>query len=179
MNAFGGHVHAVGPGEWGLPVPSCEGWSVRSLVQHVVFANRWAAELFAGKTVAEVGDRLDGDLLGSDPVDAFDGSAAAAVRAVSADGALGRVVHVSFADGLTGGEYAPQLFADVLVHGWDLARAIGADDTLDPELMALCEEWFTGKQDWYRQGGAVGPRVDVPGDAGRQTRLLALWGRVG
>jgi uncharacterized protein (TIGR03086 family) len=175
MNGFADRVHAVKPDQWDLSTP-CEDWNVRELVGHMVGENVWAPELFAGKTIAEVGDRFDGDLLGSDPVTAFDTSAAAAVRAASAEGALDRIVHLSFGD-FPGKEYADQLFADALIHSWDLARAIGADERLDPELVATCAKWFGDREDGYRQAGAIGPHVDVPADADPQTRLLAAFGR--
>ena len=38
-----------------------------------------------------------------------------------------RIVHLSFGD-FPGGEYTRQLFADHLIHAWELARAIGADE---------------------------------------------------
>jgi uncharacterized protein (TIGR03086 family) len=175
MNDFADRLHAVKPDQWDLPTP-CEQWNVRELVGHMVGENVWAPELFAGKTIAEVGDRFDGDLLGSDPVTAFDTSATAAVRAASAEGALDRIVHLSFGD-FPGKEYADQLFADALIHGWDLARAIDADERLDPDLVAACAQWFAYREDGYRQAGAIGPRVDVPAGADPQTRLLAAFGR--
>jgi hypothetical protein len=71
-----------------------------------------------------------------------------------------------------------QLFADMLIHGWDLARAIGADERLDPELVAVLAAWFADKADAYRAAGAVGPRPGVPEDADAQTTLLADFGRL-
>jgi uncharacterized protein (TIGR03086 family) len=70
-----------------------------------------------------------------------------------------------------------QLFADHLVHGWDLARAIGADERLDPELVDACARWFTEMEDGYRSSGAIGPRPEAPPGADPQTRLLAAFGR--
>jgi uncharacterized protein (TIGR03086 family) len=175
MDTFGDHVHAVGDDQWGAPTP-CTDWDVRALVNHVVGENRWAVPLFAGGTVQEVGDRLDGDLLGADPVAAWDESAAAASVAVDDPDAMDRTVHLSFGD-FPGREYAMQLMADLLVHGWDLARGIGADDRLDPELVDVCRAWFADIADAYRSAGAVAPRPPVPADADAQTQLLADFGR--
>ena len=74
---FGGRVHAVRPDQWSCATP-CVDWSVRQLVNHLVSELRWVPPLLAGATVAEVGDRFDGDLLGADPVAAWDAAAAAA-----------------------------------------------------------------------------------------------------
>ncbi len=69
------------------------------------------------------------------------------------------------------------MFADALIHRWDLARAIGTDETLEPDLVETCAAWFAEREDIYRNAGAIGPRTDVSPDAGPQTRLLAAWGR--
>ncbi len=68
------------PGQ--LPTP-CAAWNVRDLVNHVVAQARRVAPLLAGVTLNEVGEQLDGDLLGDDPVRAWDG--AAPIRAGDAD----------------------------------------------------------------------------------------------
>ncbi len=175
--AFGARVHAIREDQWGLPTP-CADWDVHALVNHLVYENRWTPPLFAGRTVAEVGDRFEGDLLGGDGKAAWDSSAAEAVAAVHGDRAMERTVHLSFGD-MPGQEYAMQLFADLLVHGWDLARALGADERLDPELVDACASWFAAVEEAYRGAGAIGPRPDVPPGAGAQTRLLAMFGRRG
>ncbi len=174
-DSFGARVEAIQDDQWHLPTP-CSEWDVRTLVNHMVAENRWTAPLFAGQTIAEVGDRFDGDLLGDDPKGAWADSAAEAVTAVHGEGAMDRIVHLSFGD-LPGREYTMQLFADLLIHGWDLARAIGADDRLDPELVDACAAWFAAVEDAYRSGGSVGPRVEVGPHADAQTRLLAAFGR--
>ena len=64
---------------------------------------------------------------------------------------------------------------DVFMHTWDLARATGQDDTLDP---ALCAELLAGMEpidELLRLVRAsTGPRVEVPDDAPVQDRMLAL-----
>lgn len=175
LDQFGATVHRVGDGQWNLPTP-CSEWDVRALVNHVVGENRWAPLLFDGRTVDEVGARLDGDLLGEDPRSAWTDSATAAADAVARPGALDRVVHLSFGD-TPGSEYTWQLLADTLIHGWDLARAVGADDRLDPELVEACATWFAEREELYRGAGAIGPRPAVSEDADSQTRLLAAFGR--
>lgn len=172
---FGARVHAVIDDQWALATP-CTDWDVRVLVNHLVYELRWAVPLLAGRTIAEVGDRFEGDLLGADPVGRWDEAAREALTAVDDDGAMDRTVHLSFGD-FPGREYAMQLFADLLIHGWDLSAATGQDTRLDPELVNVCAVWFAGVADGYRQAGAVGPRLDVPSDAGPQERLLAAFGR--
>ena len=89
---------------------------------------------------------------------------------------MDRVVHLSFGD-VPGHEYVTQLVADLVIHGWDLAHAIGQDETLDPELVSLCSSWFSGVAEQARGAGVVGPALPVPESADAQTRLLADFGR--
>jgi uncharacterized protein (TIGR03086 family) len=171
---FGERVHAVGD-RWDAPTP-LPGWDVRALVHHLVEEEVWAPPLFTGETIEQVGDRFAGDLLGSDPLRAFDEAAAAAVAAVREDGALERTVHLSFGDH-PGREYAMQLAADHLVHAVDLARALGVDATVDAPTAVTVRDWFSGMEDAYRAMGVIGPRVDVPAGAGAQAQLLGMMGR--
>lgn len=172
---FGDLVCAVREEQWTSATP-CEDWDVRALVNHVAGEDLWTAPLLAGSTIDEVGDQFDGDVLGADPVSAFADAARSAMAAVSADGALECTVHLSFGD-VPGGEYAWQLFTDHLIHGWDLATAIGADDRLDPDLVAACAQWFAEREEMYRSAGAIGPRPKLPDGADPQTVLLAAFGR--
>ena len=175
VEEFGIRVGAVGDDQWELPTP-CADWNVRELVNHLVYENRWTVPLMEGGTIAEVGDRYEGDLLGDEPKTAWDESSAEAVAAVTAGGALERTVNLS--SGPTAArEYVSQLFADHLIHAWDLARAVGADDRLDPELVAACAAWFASMEDTYRAVGAIGERPQVPAGADAQTTLLAAFGR--
>jgi uncharacterized protein (TIGR03086 family) len=91
----------------------CRDWDVRVLVNHVVGENRWIPPLLGGSTVADVGDALDGDLLGDDPVSAWHASTVAALDDARAT-ALDRVVHLSFGD-MPAEEYLWQLTTDALL----------------------------------------------------------------
>jgi uncharacterized protein (TIGR03086 family) len=171
---FGRRVHAVASAQWHAPTPDDE-WDVRELVNHLVNENRWAPPLLAGRTIEEVGDTYDGDLLGDDPLGAWDESIAQSAAAVAAVD-MERPVHLSFGT-VPAEEYVAQLVADLVVHGWDLAVAIGVGVELDPELVVACGAWFADREDLYRQGGVIGARVAVPDDADEQTKLLAAFGR--
>jgi uncharacterized protein (TIGR03086 family) len=176
VERFGQLVQQVTDEQWDKSTP-CEDWSVRELVNHVAGENCWTPPLLAGQTIADVGGQFDGDVLGTDPGAAWKTGAAEAITAVHEPGAMDRTVHLSFGD-FPGHEYTMQLFADVLIHGWDLARAIGGDERLDPELVTALAVWFSGVADVYRAGGAVAPRPAVPEDADAQTKLLAEFGRL-
>src|SRR5689334_14789070 len=87
LAATEGIVAGIRGDQWSDPTP-CEGWDVRFVANHVVAGNWWAAELAAGRTIEEVGHRLDGDVLSPDPLSAYRESAVAADAAFAAPGAL-------------------------------------------------------------------------------------------
>ncbi|MDT7571282.1 MAG: hypothetical protein QOE05_1456 [Actinomycetota bacterium] len=165
----------VRPDQLALPTPDAE-WDVRALLNHVVAGNLWAAELAAGRTIEEVGARLDGDVLGDDPAAAYSASAKVAADAFDAPGALDAPCAVSYGP-VPGSVYAGHRFLDVLVHGWDLATATGQDATLDPELVQGCLEVVEPQLSLLQASGAFGPAVETSADADPQTRLLAMLGR--
>ena len=168
-------VAGVRPDQLDGPTPDQE-WDVRALLNHLVAGNLWAAELAAGKTIDEVGDRLDGDVLGDDPLAAYDRSASAARAAFEAPGALDAACAVSYGP-VPGSVYAGHRFIDVFIHGWDLARATGQDPSLDPELVAACTEVLEPQLAMLQGSGLFGTPVEVPARADAQTRLLASLGR--
>ncbi|MEV4631594.1 TIGR03086 family metal-binding protein [Micromonospora sp. NPDC049523] len=175
LDEFTDRVTQVGYDQWALPTP-CGDWDVRTLVNHVVTEDRWTVPLLAGATIEQVGDQFDGDLLGDDPAGAAQDAAAAAERGASEPGALDRTVHLSFGD-TPASEYLHQLLAEHLVHGWDLAVAIGVEPKLDAEAVHECARWFTEQVGMYRQGGLVAAAVHVPENASEQDRLVAAFGR--
>jgi uncharacterized protein (TIGR03086 family) len=172
---FGRFVHAIGEGQWNDPTP-CTEWDVRALVNHLVNENRWTPPLLAGQTIAQVGDRFDGDLLGDDPVAVWDEASREAVDAVREPGATRRTVHLSFGDH-PGEEYVWQLFVDHLIHAWDLARGIGGNERLDPELVQVCYERSKPRENLLKSFGVYGGKVVPPPGVDRQTELLAIYGR--
>ena len=174
VEEFGQRVMAIGPEDWGRPTP-CSDWNVRELLRHLVYEELWAPPLLEGKTIADVGDRFEGDILGADPPAAWKEAAAGAVAAGSAD-VLDRTVHLSFGD-VPGRDYLGQMTADHVIHAWDLARGIGGDDRLDSELARFVYDFLAPQADMWRGAGVFGPAVPVPDDADVQSKLLGLTGR--
>jgi uncharacterized protein (TIGR03086 family) len=174
---FDSLVRQIQADQWDNSTP-CTDWSVRVLVNHIVYEDMWTPELLGGKTVEEVGGRFDGDLLGDDPLGAWDRASKEAVSAVQDHGAMERMVNVSWGQ-ISGEEYAAQLFLDHLIHGWDLASGIGVDTTLDTELVEACYRSAKAGEELIRGSGVFGNEIEVPEDADTQTRLLALLGREG
>jgi uncharacterized protein (TIGR03086 family) len=175
LAGFGARVHAVPPDQWDRPTP-CSEWDVRALVNHLVVEQLWVPPLLAGKSVAAVGDRFDGDQLGTDPVAAWDAAAATSGSSFAEPGVLDRTVHLSYGD-RPARDYCREMALDLAVHGWDLARAIGGDERIDPALVELAYEHVAPMANLLTGTGVFGPPVPVPDDADLQTRLLGITGR--
>ena len=67
--------------------------------------------------------------------------------------------------------------SDVFMHTWDLARATGQDEQLDPETCADLLAGMAPIEGLMRSSGQYGAPVEVPDDADVQTRLLGFIGR--
>jgi uncharacterized protein (TIGR03086 family) len=170
-------VAAIGDDQLALPTP-CEDWDVKTLLHHVVYGNLWVSPLVGGETIEQVGDRLEGDILGDDFVAAYDRSADQAAAAFRASGAMDAPCAVSYGP-VPGSVYCGHRLIDVLVHGWDLATATDGATSLPADLVDACLEVVLPQIDALESSGAFGSDHDVPAGADPQTRLLALLGRHG
>jgi uncharacterized protein (TIGR03086 family) len=167
---FSHRVRAVPAGAWDNPAP-CEGWLARDVVRHLV---EWVPSFFPAGAGVEVPPipPVEKDPLGAWEV--LDGALQAALDnpEVAASEFDSRAGHHSVE-----GAIGMLILPDILIHTWDLARATGLDETLDPdEVHGL----FVGMQPYdemLRQSGHYGPRVEVALDADEQTRLIAFTGR--
>lgn len=176
---FGSRVELVGDEQWSDATP-CAEWDVRALVAHVVDEARWAPYLLSGGAVADAGDRFSGDPLGDDPKGAWRVASAAAREAFEAAGALDHTV----SRGLPGSsgemaarDYVWEMTVDATVHAWDLARAIGADERLDPELVRRIHNQRERDPGAFVASGLFAPPVQVAAHADLQARMLGLMGR--
>lgn len=176
LDLFTGRVHAVRADQWDAPTP-CAEWTVRDLVDHLVTEQLWVPPLVRdGAAIEEVGDTFDGDMLGPDPVASWDTAAAAARAAFAEPGALERTVHLSYGD-TPARDYCAQMITDLVVHSWDLARAIGADEGLPDDLVATATREVTPYAEELSKSGLFAPAVQPPPGADASTRLLCLLGR--
>ena len=167
-------IAGIQPGQWRNACTS-EG-DVSGLVNHLVSGQLWTAELLHGKSEADPNPDLEGDLLGRDPLTAYDAACAAAQVALEESGALDRVCQTSHG-AVPAAVYASMRIMDVFVHGWDLAQATGQNQRLDGELVDVVYRDWKPREAMLREGGMFGPAPDVPADASAQTKMLALFGR--
>ena len=169
-------VRQIPPDHWAASTP-CEEWDVYDLVRHNTAENRWATALLAG-AVGDDGDHADGEMGdgGTDPTDAWEESrleSLAAFKGCDLD------AQVELSQGSRSVlDVLVERVTELTVHSWDLARGIGADETLDDELVgAVWAHWWPRREVLARQAGLLEPALDPPLDADLQTRLLALFGR--
>jgi len=172
LDATGTIVGNISPGQLGAATP-CEDYDVKALLQHLISGNLWVAPLVEGKTIQQVGDSIDSRTYGPDD---YEASAKEADAAFSGPGAMQKPVAVSYGP-VPAEVYAGHRFIDVLIHGWDLAKATGQGTTLAPDLVAACWEVITPQMDLLKASGMFGKEIPVPDDADPQTKLLAVLGR--
>jgi uncharacterized protein (TIGR03086 family) len=172
---FARRLRLVGPDDWRRSTP-CSEWDVRALVNHVVGANVRYQMLLQGAPTEQVEATRTVDHLGADPVASFVATADGVVAGFSEDGALERITHHAAGD-RAGRELLAMRILDAAVHGWDLARAIGADETLDDDVVAFLLEYTAGLDLGPRQRAFAPADADVPRNASPQDQLLHRLGR--
>ena len=163
--------------QWELP-SVCDGWSVRDVADHVLGGNRFALGMLAGLDANAAYAAALADGFDEEPVTAYRGSAQAQLEAFSAAGALDVVVQ--HPDGDIGArQFLGFRLGDLLLHGWDLARSTGGDDTLDDELVEPVWEAYHRIITATNDRGAFGhgPSGTVSSDSPLAVRLLDLTGR--
>jgi uncharacterized protein (TIGR03086 family) len=166
---FAALVAGVPAESWGNATP-CEDWTVRQLVAHVVET--------PGTFFGMVGRPFELTVsVDDDPVAAFDQSR----RQVQAE-----LDDPERAATPLDGFFGPSTFAsavdrfasmDLVIHGWDLARATGQPEVIDPAEVERLAEEVVGFGDMLHSPGVCGPEIPVGDDVDAQTKLLAVVGR--
>jgi uncharacterized protein (TIGR03086 family) len=169
--AFTVTVEAVPADAWDLPAP-VEGWVARDVVGHLV---EWLPAFLEGGAGITLPAGPSAD---DDPVGAWRNQTDAVQALLDDPVCAGREHDLPHIGRMTLGQAIDMIYTgDVFLHRWDLARATGQDETLDPEKCAAMLEGMVPMDDVLRQSGQYGPRVEVADDADVQTRLLAFIGR--
>ena len=172
-------IDSITPDQLELLVP--EGWvripdaTLLDVVAAHAYDEAFVPDMLAGRTVEEVDDKYGGDLLAGDPLAAYDALNDAATVAINRAIDPEDIAHLSYGD-----FPVPVYFQHVSVYrafqAWSIAKLIGLDFHLRPELVdALWEQIVPQAEDW-RAMGVFGPAIEVPADSDRETRLLALTG---
>ena len=158
-----------GTDDWDAPAP-VEGWTAREVVRHLV---EWFPAFLADGGI----DLVRGPSVDDDPVGAWRAHAAAVQSLLDGPDADRPFTHPRA--GSHALDQAIDMFytSDVFMHTWDVARATGQDDRLDPDLCAQLLDGMTQMEDLLRSSGQYGPAVPVPDDAPAQDRMIGFIGR--
>ena len=130
---FEERLRKVGRDRWMAPTP-CGDWNVRQLVNHVTRGNLNYRDLVAGASSADFLRRRDADALGDDALGAFRESVATCLAAFREPGALDRTLDYPLGR-IRGAQALAVRTTDTTIHTWDLARATGLAEDLDPDLL--------------------------------------------
>ena len=168
---FSDVVAGVAPEDWDRPAP-CEGWVARDVVGHLV-------EWLPGLLRSGAGIELPvGPSVAEDPVAAWTVQRDAVQALLEDPSTPGKVLTNPHFGSVPLQEAISRFYvSDVFLHTWDLARATGQDERLDPARCAAMLEGMLPMDEMLRGSGQYGPRVEVAPDADAQTRLLAFIGR--
>ena len=167
---FTERVRAVPAQAWDNPSP-CEGWTARDVVGHLT---GWIPEFFGAQGVVFPAVPSVSD----DPVGAWEAVQAAIADALADPDLAANQVETPFNRQSLAETVDMIVTGDVFTHTWDLARATGQSETLDPEqLQRMIAGMGAIPEEMLRADGMFGPRIDVADDADDQTRFLAYVGR--
>jgi uncharacterized protein (TIGR03086 family) len=161
---FTDRLASVADDQWANPTP-CTDWDVRQLVEHVIEIQRQIPK--------GLGVSVDD---GADDREKWNAVRAAALEALRQPGVLertmpGRGGEVPLEMALT-----PRL-SDLIIHTWDLARATGSHERIDPDTAAVVLEFLEPNDEILRSTGTFGPKIDPPPGADAGVRLLCFSGR--
>jgi len=175
-------VSEIKDGQWDMDMPESfrrrdkAPVTLRQIINYHAYDDAWVPDILAGKTMDEVGKtKFDGDLLGDDPKGVFKVLAEKAIAAARAAD-LDRVTHLSYGD-FPAREYLMHITSFRGLRAYDIAKVIGADTTLDPQLVQGMWDEFAPHAEEWRKMGVFGPKVEAPNDAPLQEKLLAMTGR--
>jgi uncharacterized protein (TIGR03086 family) len=173
--ATGRLIAKASPDDFGAPTP-CSDWDVRMLLNHTI-----GVVARFGIVASRSGEAVDltTDWVGTDPSSRFEALAGPTLAAWSTPGALDGPLILPNGRASTALDGGRRNFVDTLVHGWDLATAVGLDATIEPALATAALE----ASELIMSDGLRGPGrpfaapVQVGPGASPTDRLVAFLGR--
>jgi uncharacterized protein (TIGR03086 family) len=167
---FTDRVRAVPADAWNNPSP-CEGWTARDIVGHLT---EWIPAFFGSQGVEFPTMPSAQD----DPVGAWETVQSTIANALAEPTMAAKQIETPFSTQSLAETVDMIVTGDVFTHTWDLARATGQSETLDPDqVKRMIAAMGAMPEDVLRVDGMFGPRIDVPAEADDQTRFLAYAGR--
>ncbi len=164
-----------------LDLPAPAEWSrkekptLRDILAAHAYDEAWVPDVLAGHTIAEVGDRHNGDLLGDDPIRSYDDLNDAATEAATRELDPSAVAHLSYGD-FPIAEYFEHVTIYRAFQAWSIAKLVGLEYSLPEPLVDGLWEQVLPRVDAWRAMGVFPQEVEVPADADRETQLLGKTG---
>ncbi|OZC70720.1 TIGR03086 family protein [Rhodococcus sp. 06-470-2] len=166
--AFTALVLFASPEDWSRPSP-VSGWAAIDVVKHLIV---WSRGFLAGGAGIEL-QTLDVE---ADPAAAWT-QHVADIQAILDDPA-GRILSNPHTGDMPVDKAIEMFYtADVWMHSWDLAKALGREPDLGQERCAVALEAMRPMEQMLRDSGQYGPAVPVADDASPQDKLMAFIGR--
>ncbi|CAN5577980.1 maleylpyruvate isomerase family mycothiol-dependent enzyme [soil metagenome] len=163
-------VRTVDAGAWDNPSP-CTGWNARDIVRHVV---EWVPGFYGSNANLTF---PEGPSVDDDPLGAWTAMRDEIVRVLADPVVCAREFYSQAGRMSVEQSIGMIVTGDVLIHTWDLARATGTDEALDPVEVHRMFEGVQPFDQILRSSGQFGERVMVADTADEQTKLLAFMGR--
>ena len=170
-------IHSITPDQLGARTP-CAEFDVRGLVNHLLF---WGPSLVGAARKESVPPPAESEAL----VDLTRGDWRGAVDAhlqklVAAWGEPAAWVGDTFAGGpmeFPAVRIGGMVAIDLVVHGWDLARATGQELVVAEDIAEYVYDEVAKGAELGREMGVYGPEVAVPAGASTVDRIVGLTGR--
>ena len=143
----------------------CDEWTLRTLLDHMLETQRYFLHSARGEDASPPG-KTPPATLSDDPAADFEHVRQEVLQAFGADGVLEKT-----------GPALGVALSDMLLHGWDVARATGQDTTMPAGLADAASNLIHGKFTDEQRAGLFKPERPIAGDASPQARLLAYTGR--
>jgi uncharacterized protein (TIGR03086 family) len=168
---FGQRLEAVRDDQWDSPTP-CADFTVRQLVSHAIDVQRIVPK---GLGASGAIDTPNGDDLKA----TWKAVRGAVLETCSAEGALAKEIDSPFGGKMPAAHFfGGPASGDILIHTWDLSRAIGADEKLPEDACRLALGFLqAAPAEFLRQPGRFDAAIEPPEGADIQTQLLCFTGR--
>ena len=172
-------IDQITPAQLDLPAPAewsrKENPTLRDILAAHAEDEAWLPAVLEGKTIEEVGDSYQGDLLGDDPIGNYDRLNDATTTAINGDLDFDKIVHLSY------GDYPLE---EALQHtalyrafqAWSIAKNVGLEYSLPDVLVENLWDQIAPDIEMWRGFGVFPPEVPAPEGANREVELLAKAG---
>jgi uncharacterized protein (TIGR03086 family) len=171
---FTARVAEVPADAWERPAPPA-GWTARDVVRHLV---DWVPAVMGRAGIDLPAPPPATPTVDDDPLAAWTALAGALQAALDDPATAARTFDAGPPGELRVDAAISMLVTgDVAVHTWDLARAVGLDDEIDPVVAAEMLAGLAPLDDVLRRSGHYGPKVELAPGASVQDQLLAFLGR--